>query len=777
MNYWQDYYLELRRTKPQGMDDGVFADKVQRVRLVSSEIGEMLRYMRAMEYFSFDQFEASHFIILYRVLGLEVLPAELENAKQVAVSHTTAPNTPIAIETKTPEIVHSENGKYHPVSTHSTTDMIEKIAPPTTQALDFEKIAQTEKSNFPLENLTHMEEQQKLEQKPIISDEVFFEKPESLDALIEDIKKESQYTPDIEDDFNERMETLHGVAETHPSLELPKSTPSFYDDANDEIELPKFELKELPEFQSPPKIVEVSEISDVLPKNTVHQDHDWVKKEELSKAVDSEKSDILPKNTEGDNNEDLTKTLQTENLGILPKNTEGGKNEDLKKTTISEKFESIPKNTAVSKKDELTLAREAVDSQRYQDAIEHLENVIETDRTNVTAYMMMAFAAEQSHDYLLSLSCLEKVTLIEPNFPNIYYKLGTLINQHFKGQKRKAVRYFSDALKEDSTNSDAYYQLAKLELEKGGDFDIIITLLQDAIINNPKHADAAFELAKAYYEVGNKEKASALYERAWSVNIGYKTDINDAIFKYEPPAPEPEPIPEPDPEPIVETFNDNGMVVMITGATSEIGQATAHTFAQQGYRLVLTDSYVEKLDVLKTVLSEQFNNRNLLLIVDVRSAETVLQALENLGEDFKNVNILINNAGFVPQLSPIHEGDLSDWNTLIDTQMKGLLYMTRAVAPQMVACKKGHIINVSSGKGTSAHENSQNASKNLVDALSLAMRSDLHKYNVQMSQIAVGALDEMDTKNVLENFTSLKASDVAEMILFIASRKQCVVNM
>jgi NADP-dependent 3-hydroxy acid dehydrogenase YdfG/Tfp pilus assembly protein PilF len=757
MNYWQDYYLELRRNKPQGMDEGIFSEKVQKIRLISSEVGEMLRYMRAMEYFSFDQFEASNFIILYRVLGLEILPSELENAKQVTAAHLSTPIAPIVIETKTPEIAHSENGKYKHTTPNFTTDIIE-IAPSTTQALDFEKIAHNEKTNFPLENLAHMEENTKLERKPITPDEVFFEKPESLDALIEEIKKESQYTPDIEDDFNDRIETFHGVDETLPSLDLPKTSPTFYDDVEGEIELPKFELKELPEIQTLPKIAEVSEISDVLPKILSQERVDdvsitGIKKEELLKVVESENSDILLKNTEGGKNEELTNVL------------------------INEKLEILSKNTAVSKKDELTLAREAVDSQHYQDAIEHLENVIETDRTNVTAYMMMAFAAEQSHDYLLSLSCLEKVTLIQPNYPNIYYKLGTLINQHFKGQKRKAVRYFSDAVKEDATNSDAYYQLAKLELENGGDFEIVITLLQDAIMNNPKHADAAFELAKAYYELGNKEKASALYERAWSVNIGYKTEINDTIFKYEPPAPEPEPIPEPEPEPVVESFNDNGMVAMITGATLSIGLAIAHIFAQHGYRLILAGKKMGKLEELQLALSEQYNNRNQLLSFDVRNADTVKEALENIGEDFKNVDILINGMSLTKELLPIDESDLSDWETLIDTHLKSVLYTTRAVAPHMVARKKGHIINLSAGNSGITSENSKNTSKELIGALTRTMREDLHKHNIQVSQIAVGAVNEKVEANDSNDFITLKTSDVAEAIFFVASRNECTLIM
>ena len=237
-------------------------------------------------------------------------------------------------------------------------------------------------------------------------------------------------------------------------------------------------------------------------------------------------------------------------------------------TPLEENKSKVAEAKAALSKDPLdnelryNYASELVQEHRYQDTIEQLEILIENDRTHVEAYILLAYAAEQSGDYLLSLSCLEKVTLIKPTYSGIFYKLGMLLNEHFKSQKRKALHYFKEAVSHDPQNADAYFQLGKIELEQSADFNKSIEYFQKAMIHNPQHADAAFELAKAYYEIGDREQAAALYMRAHGSNSQFKSKINDEIFKYEVPVP----------EPLVQPINDNGMTALITGATSGIGR-------------------------------------------------------------------------------------------------------------------------------------------------------------------------------------------------------------
>jgi NADP-dependent 3-hydroxy acid dehydrogenase YdfG len=229
------------------------------------------------------------------------------------------------------------------------------------------------------------------------------------------------------------------------------------------------------------------------------------------------------------------------------------------------------------------------------------------------------------------------------------------------------------------------------------------------------------------------------------------------------------------------------MTVMITGATAGIGRATAAIFAQNGYRLVLTGRRNDRLEDIKEDFEATYNNRIQILNFDVRDLEGIKTAVSQLEEDFKHVDILINNAGLASGLSPIHEGDVKDWEVMIDTNIKGLLYVTRAVAPSMVARKKGHIINLSSiaGKEIYPNGNVYIATKHAVDALTKAMRVDLHKFGIRVSQVAPGAVEEtefalvrfhgdVEKAKIYDEFTPLKASDVAKSIYFIASQEDYV---
>jgi NADP-dependent 3-hydroxy acid dehydrogenase YdfG/Flp pilus assembly protein TadD len=420
-------------------------------------------------------------------------------------------------------------------------------------------------------------------------------------------------------------------------------------------------------------------------------------------------------------------------------------------------------------------AAQLAEQQKYAEALEQLEIIIENDRTNIDAYMLMAYVAEQSGDFLLAQNCLEKVTLLKPNYNGIFYKLGILTNQHFKNQKRKAIHYFKDALRQDPHFADAYYQLALLEIEQHGNFDDAINHLQKAIECEPHHANATFELAKAYYEIGNRKEANLFYLKAAELKPALATPINDEIFSYEEPQPEPP------------QLNDNGMIALVTGATSGIGRATAEILAKHGYRLILTGRRNERLSEIKESFENEFHNKIHLLNFDVRDLNSVKDAIESLDEEWKNVDILINNAGLASGLAPIHEGDIQDWELMIDTNIKGLLYMTRVIAPQMVERRKGHIVNVCSiaGKEIYPSGNVYIATKHAVDALTRAMRVDLYKHNIRVSQVAPGMVEETEfalvrfhgdaeKAKIYEDIKPLKASDVADAIYFIISRPDYV---
>ncbi|MCA0235520.1 MAG: SDR family NAD(P)-dependent oxidoreductase [Bacteroidetes bacterium] len=222
---------------------------------------------------------------------------------------------------------------------------------------------------------------------------------------------------------------------------------------------------------------------------------------------------------------------------------------------------------------------------------------------------------------------------------------------------------------------------------------------------------------------------------------------------------------------------------MITGATSGIGKATAELFARNGYRLIITGRRVERLIALKNSLESEFGSDVLLLPFDVRDAGAVEAALTSLPEAFQQIDILVNNAGLAKGFSPIHEGSLSHWDTMIDTNVKGLVYVSRIVAQGMVQRRSGHIINVGSiaGKEIYPNGNVYCASKAAVDALTRAMRYDLFTYNIRVSQVSPGHVEETEfainrfdgdaeRAKIYNDFQPLTARDVADAIYYMATR-------
>lgn len=223
-----------------------------------------------------------------------------------------------------------------------------------------------------------------------------------------------------------------------------------------------------------------------------------------------------------------------------------------------------------------------------------------------------------------------------------------------------------------------------------------------------------------------------------------------------------------------------GKIAVVTGATSGIGEAVAVMLAKDGYDLVITGRREGRLqEVAKKLVSEN-NVKVLALSFDVRSLESVEKYLGNLPQEWKDIDVLVNNAGLAVGLGPINDGVVDDWERMIDTNVKGLLYVSRVISNLMVANKKGHIINLCSiaGKEVYPNGNVYCASKHAVDALTKAMRIDLLPHGIKVSQICPGAVetefsvvrfkgDKERADNVYKGFEPLKAEDVADAIMYM----------
>ncbi len=221
---------------------------------------------------------------------------------------------------------------------------------------------------------------------------------------------------------------------------------------------------------------------------------------------------------------------------------------------------------------------------------------------------------------------------------------------------------------------------------------------------------------------------------------------------------------------------------MITGATAGFGQATARKFAKNGYDVIITGRRKERLDKLEKELSAMGDIKILSLNFDVRNSKDVGSVIEKLPEEWKNIDILVNNAGLAVGLERIDSGIIDDWDRMVDTNIKGLLYVTRVVAPLMVARGKGHIFNIGSIAGKAAYEggNVYCATKSAVDSLTRSMRIDLLKHNIRVTQIAPGMADtefsivrfkgDAERANaVYKGVKALTADDIAEVIFFCAA--------
>ncbi len=432
-----------------------------------------------------------------------------------------------------------------------------------------------------------------------------------------------------------------------------------------------------------------------------------------------------------------------------------------------------------------------------------------TDQAQEAAsYNQMGENALAKGDYLLAKYCWDRVTDMDPQFPGIYRKLALLTSEHLTDYKETAAHYLEEALVAEPDDAGLHYRLALLLRDHLDQPAKALQHFRDTVVLQPDHGEAWIALAQFTLEAGDRVQAENLYRHALEVQPSLQSEDYDAHFiqpreepQQELPEPEPEEIavsagealavaPVEEEEPAVaqaeepaKIRSEEPLTVLITGATSGIGRATAELFARHGHRILLAARRSERLEELKQHFQTDYQSEVHVLTVDVRDTHAVQSTFENLPEAWQNIDVLINNAGLAKGLAPIHEGNLEHWETMIDTNIKGLLYVTRCVTPGMVQRRKGHIVNISSSAGKEVYPNGNVycATKFAVEALTQGMRLDLHKYNIRVSQVSPGHVEETEfaltrfdgdeaRAKIYQDFQPLKASDVAESIYFIVTR-------
>lgn len=223
-------------------------------------------------------------------------------------------------------------------------------------------------------------------------------------------------------------------------------------------------------------------------------------------------------------------------------------------------------------------------------------------------------------------------------------------------------------------------------------------------------------------------------------------------------------------------------LVFITGATSGFGKACAELFAANNWKIILNGRRLDRLQEIKTQLAEQYHANIFLLPFDVQQKDEVFTAIHSLPEEWQAIDVLINNAGLALGRDHFDVAEINDWEIMIDTNLKGLLYVSRAVLPYMIKRKAGHVINLGSTAGKEAYENGNVycASKAAVDSISKGMRIDLLQHKIKVTAIHPGAAEtefsmvrfkgnEQKAAAVYEGYTPLSASDVADVIFYAAT--------
>jgi NADP-dependent 3-hydroxy acid dehydrogenase YdfG/tetratricopeptide (TPR) repeat protein len=820
MNYWQDKYLELRRMRPE--DEYAHAEKVRVARGISTDIGEMLRYMRSIDYWAYDQLLARDFAPLFTHLGVSA-PVRKEPVDSIAVKYTVQPPSeskkPADVVVPEPSVqkAPSESKKNEP-AVAKQPELVMADEPIVVANGVYAEPMHSVSSNGNGANFDKKDLE--LRFRELMNSGV--DSPSMLETLIEDIKLQKKGEPatmngasksngkeDVVSENGKTVDVSH-LFDVKPNGNGNGKANGQNGHAKTPVAPPAVNGSERKDAEIKRLAAEQAEKEALLAASKAKKDAEEARLIKIKKDEDEARLAKAKKDAEEARLAKVKKEADEARLATAKKEVEARLKAEMAAKAAQPAIprppfaplENAPTEEAVRliqngraeegffifkklldknpKNSDLRYQYATLLSQnmRFAEAVKQLELLVQLNPTHCDAYVMLAYLAEQQKSYPMARTYLEKVVAVNPDYAGIYYKLGLLNNEHFKGQRKNAGKYFREAFQRDPQNADAYYQHAVIKLEVDGNYELAIAHFEKTLELNPRHPKANFDLATAFYEQDDKPNAFKYYQQACFVNPIYKTEYNDEIFKYEVPM-----------AAIAEEHNPNAdKVVLITGATSGIGKATAAVFARNGFKLILTGRREDRLDEIKNGFTEEYKNQIQTLNFDVRNLDAVKKAVASLDPEWRNVDILINNAGLAKGLSPIHEGDVEDWNAMIDTNIKGLLYVTRAIAPYMVQRKKGHIINICStaGKEVAPNGNVFAATKHAVDALTKAMRLDLYKHSVRVSQVAPGHVEDTEHSltrhngdaekagKVYSDFQALKAADVAEAIYFIVTRPEYV---
>lgn len=423
------------------------------------------------------------------------------------------------------------------------------------------------------------------------------------------------------------------------------------------------------------------------------------------------------------------------------------------------------------------------DPDNFSEVTDLLESILKLDRDNIDAIYLIGKISESVGEYNLAKTYFTKLANLQADFPNIHYDLAQLLMKHFPAEVEEASFYLKKTFQHDTTNTKALEQRGILLYKSLNKPQKAKKIFEKLIKWNPEHPTAYYHLAEIYYNEGDNDQAVENFKMAKSITakltnqptkeVEIEQKSESLIQKFKPEL-------STDSESIIPAPKKISSFVMITGASSGIGKATAELLAAKGKNLILTGRRSDRLEQLASDLKQSHAIDVEILVFDVRDFSSIQKAIDTLGDKIEGVDVLINNAGLALGFDPIFEGSVDHWDTMIDTNVKGVLYMTRLITPGMVKRKKGHIVNICSTAGKEVYPkgNVYCATKFAVEALTRAFRQDLLPYNIRVSEVSPGHTEhtefaqvrfegDKERAKIYNDFNPLRSEDVASIIDFI----------
>ena len=419
-----------------------------------------------------------------------------------------------------------------------------------------------------------------------------------------------------------------------------------------------------------------------------------------------------------------------------------------------------------------------------EDLYEHFD-IEQVEDLDVLFYI--AEAEMEQGSYANAKHGYERILALDPSNGRALLWLARLLSRHIPDQVLAADMYYKKALLFNEEQAGLYYEYAQLIQKHFQAFRRAVDLLHQALELDPQYAEAYLLLSRCQLALGLLDSAKAQYLQAVLLLPELRhAGLEEQLGILRPATVEAPTQPDAEALALLKPVNPNAhKTVLVTGASSGIGQAIAERFAIEGYKVIAAGRRLDRLQILKAGLEQRFEVNIYCMQVDVQDPRSVEQALSQIPELFADVDILINNAGLAKGLAPIHEGEWSHWETMIDTNLKGLLLLSRALSPRMVAKGSGHIIHIGSVAGKEPYPmgNVYCATKAAVDMLTKTMRLDLYKHGVKVSSVNPGhvetefalvRLEDQAKAKIYEDFKPLNAQDVADAVYYVASRPEHV---